>query len=145
MAIEHRRVSAWINAFLDVENRNPHRAVKAALNAAWKSINGQRLDGNCDENVAVAEHYLYARWLISEYSIAMLPIVEAGHLHYSLLKEMGVPVPTEGECAVSRVSIEDFQWTARGASDGSADWLGMSRLGHLGAPREPSPGLPVTR
>jgi hypothetical protein len=145
MSVDDAKVSAIINNALDVSNRNLlFTKVADAVESAWTSVDARRLQGDCDEDLAAAEHYLFCRYLIARYTPLYLPLLEAMSNFYDLGKRLGIGYQ-EGTCPQSRPSISDSRWKARGASDGSADSLGMTRLGHLGAPSDPSPGRPVSR
>jgi hypothetical protein len=52
-----------VYAFLHMSVRHATGSnITDKLENVWKFINGLRNRGNCDENLAVAEHYLYARY-----------------------------------------------------------------------------------
>ena len=91
---------------------------------AWSHTRNLRENGACgDENLAVAEHYLYARYYVAKegyYGWAKMQALITG---YNTLKVAGLKgvLPETGVCKVTSFSRVDVDWSFRGAGDGLDD------------------------
>jgi hypothetical protein len=98
-------------------------AVNPTLKDAWLDVQKQRcLLQNClDENLAAAEHYLFARFAVEE---LLLPItlVEANILGYALTKLIlsffGTTFPSACQCPATPTSAFQVRWGLKGVADG---------------------------
>lgn len=109
-----------LTAFTLAEGTN----VQDRLFDAWSKTKNLRENGNCgDENLAVAEHYLYARYTVATdgHTNHMKFLV----LAYSSVKALGLKgvLPKTGKCEVSPFSRLSYQWGSQGADDGLNDYL----------------------
>lgn len=91
---------------------------------AWSHTRNLRENGACgDENLAIAEHYLYARYEVAKdgHTNGMKFLV----LAYSSVKALGLKglLPETGKCKVSPFSRLGYEWGSRGADDGLDDFL----------------------
>jgi len=112
---------------------NDALAAKRNVQEAWMYLRDNRcLPQNCgDVNMAAAEHYMFARYLVEEGPIPlpaemMLPIVIAAVLSYSLWKlgfevigSHAPPLFCPQACLVMPTSAFQVRWGTRGAQDGS--------------------------
>jgi hypothetical protein len=90
-------------------------------------VNETRLQGNCSNSLAAAEHYLYARWLCATYSpVEVLPLVAMKNVYdtYKMIRTLfpSLPELKEGSCAPSPVSARDDAWMSFGIGDGCTDF-----------------------
>lgn len=137
MSVTHAKVSKFVrDALVRVNLDTRFRSVEDAIESAWTSVNAMRLNGDCGEDLAAAEHYLYCRYLVATHGIWILPILESMSTFYDLAKLLGLTY-SEGSCPPSPPSIADSNWKARGARDGVEDYFGFTKLGSLTAPRTP--------
>ena len=102
----------------------PGNNVQARLFTAWSRLRNRREDGACaDEDLAIAEHYTYARYVVAKdgYTNYMKTLV----LGYSAIKALGLKglLPKTGICEVSSFSRLEYNWSSRGADDGLDDYL----------------------
>lgn len=78
-----------------------------------------------DENYAAAEHYLFARWLVSYTGTAGYALVMLGAAGYTgiklILPDAILQYFKSGSGPVTPASAGDLHWASRGASDGLVD------------------------
>lgn len=101
------------------------------LEVAWMDLRDRRcLPQNCgDENMAAAEHYLFARYMVEDGFLPpdmMLPIVMAAVVGYSLWKfapQMAgyhaPPIFCPENCLVTPTSAFQVKWGLKGAEEGN--------------------------
>ena|SRR5215475_11646178 len=102
----------------------PGSNVQDRLYTAWIRLRNRREAGACsDEELAIAEHYAYARYVVAKdgYTNYMKMLV----LGYSAIKALGLKglLPKTGRCEVSSFSRLEYNWSSRGADDGLEDYL----------------------
>jgi hypothetical protein len=115
---------------------------------AWRKVNQIRLAGNCDDELAAVEHYLYTRFLVATYGPLIYFVIYGMDSFYRILKVARtinpyIPLPQEGPCPPSPNSFADWRWTQTGIEDGWDDFWGLSDLSTLAddAPQHPRPLL----
>jgi hypothetical protein len=113
------------------------------LKDAWLHTRDLRENGGCgDDNLAIAEHYLYARYYVADtgYTNYMKLLI----FGYNSIKALGLKglLPETGTCKVTVFSRLDYAWSSRGADDGLGDHLLGPRTYNydLIAPQPPKPG-----
>lgn len=97
------------------------------LEAAFRDLQSRRcLSENCgDENLAAAEHYLFARYMTEDQGIPAT-IMEAFILGYSGGKLLGAVPSLCTTCPVTPTSSFQVGWAMKGAEDGSVyAWVPM--------------------
>lgn len=109
---------------------------------AWSHTRNLRENGGCgDDNLAVAEHYLYARYYVAEAGYLGWTKMQALITGYNTLKVTGLKgfLPETGACKVTSFSQVDVDWSFRGADDGLND----SRKGSKSPQVLEAPDLPL--
>jgi hypothetical protein len=109
---------------------------------AWSHTRNLRENGACgDENLAVAEHYLYARYFVAEGGYTAWVQMQALIGGYNALKAYGLRglLPETGVCKVTPFSRADVDWSFRGADDGLEDY----RKGSKSPQKLKTPDLPL--
>ena len=100
-----------------------------------------RENGGCgDENLAIAEHYLYARYYVAEEGHLGWAKMQALITGYNAIKGVGAKdiLPQTGVCKVTPYSNLDVAWSFRGSDDGLQDYLKGSKTNlELKAPQPP--------
>jgi len=130
MAVHDLAVQRIVNVALANVNKKHFGKVDKAVEAAWKKVNSIRLQGNCRDDYAAAEHYLYCRYLIATWGPMYVPVLDAMSSFYDALKLIGVTY-REGTCPPSPVSFADSAWKTMGEQDGLSDYLGFTSVGAL--------------
>jgi hypothetical protein len=101
------------------------------LGDAWGHTRNLRENGGCgDENLAIAEHYLYARYFVAENGHSGWAKMQVLITGYNTLKVAGLEgfMPRTGKCKVMPFSSLDVSWSFRGADDGLDDYLRGSKV-----------------
>lgn len=116
--------------------------VAARLEDAWTKVNRVRLQGNCNNDLATVEHYLYARYIVATYGLLTYNVLKGMDSFYRLLKVAQqinpyMPEYREGPCPQSPPTLLDWQWTRTGIEDGLDDFLGFTSPSSLDAPETP--------
>lgn len=109
---------------------------------AWSHTRNLRENGACgDENLAVAEHYLYARYYVAEGGYTGWAKMQALITGYNSMKVYGMKglLPETGVCKVTSFSQVDVDWSFRGADDGLGDY----RKGSKSPQKLKAPDLPL--
>lgn len=108
---------------------------------AWSHTRNLRENGGCgDENLAIAEHYLYARYVVADEGHAGWAKMQALITGYNVIKIFGGKglLPQTGKCKVTNSSPLDIAWSFQGADDGLNDYLKGSKTNiELKAPQPP--------
>jgi hypothetical protein len=127
--VDDNLVISWVD--LSYVVATPTDPASNQLNSMWRWVDQLRLGGNTDENLAAAEHYLYARWLVSAYGPPMQALLLAMGTVYDLLKCVkqnypSLPSPMdwmqESSAPPSVSSPEQWTWTSKGLTDGETDF-----------------------
>jgi hypothetical protein len=95
------------------------------LQDAWSHTRNLRESGGCqDENLAVAEHYLYARFYCAQNCYTGWAWMQALITGYNAIKAAGLDglLPQTGKCKVTPFSDLDVAWSFRGSDDGFRDY-----------------------
>jgi hypothetical protein len=112
------------------------------LRDAWSHTRNLRENGGCsDDNLAIAEHYLYARFYVAEGGHSGWAKMQALITGYNVLKWSSGDtfLPKTGVCKVTSYSALDVDWSFRGADDGLDDYLLGSKVCYdLKAPEPPN-------
>jgi hypothetical protein len=116
-------------------------ATHATVEDAWRDMRDSRcLPQNCgDVNMAAAEHYLFARYVVQESGILppdlMLPTVLAAVAAYSLWKlgfellgRHAPPLFCPQACLVTPTSGFQVRWGSKGATDGNLMTFNKGRI-----------------
>lgn len=113
------------------------------LQDAWSHTRNLRENGACDDpNLAIAEHYLYARFYVAENGYSGYAYMQVLITGYNVIKGVGGKglLPETGKCKVTPYSDLDVAWSFRGADDGLDDYRNGSKTKLvLKAPQPPSP------
>ena len=112
------------------------------LQDAWSHTRNLRENGMCDDgNLAVAEHYLYARYYVAENGHTGWAWMQALITGYNYIKGFGGKglLPETGKCKVTPFSRADVDWSFRGSDDGLRDYLKGSKT----KLELKAPGLPL--
>jgi hypothetical protein len=112
------------------------------LRDAWSHTRNLRENGMCsDGNLAVAEHYLYARYYVAENGHSGWAWMQALITGYNTIKVFGGKdiLPETGKCKVTSFSQEDVDWSFRGSDDGLRDYMKGSKTKLV----LKTPGLPL--
>lgn len=124
MAIDNKKVCEIIKDRIDWSTGASR---PARIGDAFDMINIAREgDFKGDPNYAVAEHYLFARWLTGYTHLFGYILLTAANFSYSVLKSLVEVFGQEqkirlGNGPVTPASVEDFLWAQRGAKDGLDD------------------------
>jgi hypothetical protein len=114
----------------------------ARLKNAWTSTRDLRENGGCsDPNLAIAEHYLYARYYVAENGYTGWTYMQTLITGYNVLKMAGLDgiLPQTGVCAVTPYSDLDVAWSFQGSDDGLNDYKNGSGANYvLKAPEPPN-------
>jgi len=108
--------------------------VQVRLENAWLHVRDRRESGGCgDVNLAIAEHYLYARYAVAKEGRSGWDRMNVLILGYNVIKGVGLDrlLPETGKCKVSQFSKEDVAWSQVGAGDGLADFLRGSKTANF--------------
>lgn len=136
MAINKQKVCEIIKEKIDGASGTTHRE---RISYAFDMINIDRENwAKGDPNYAVAEHYLFARWLTGLLGSPGFILLTWANFLYSVVKSNLQVLGAEqllrfGKGPVTPVSLDDFLWAERGANDGLNDTSSF----HL-----PKPGRP---
>lgn len=110
---------------------------------AWSKTRNLRENGGCaDENLAVAEHYLYARYYVAKEGYWGWTKMQALITGYNTIKVAGLDgiLPETGKCKVTPFSSLDVAWSFQGSDDGLDDHKkGSNGTYKLQPPQPPSP------
>lgn len=96
------------------------------LESAWSNTRQLREQGGCgDENLAVAEHYLYARHKVASGGLASYAMMHFLINGYNGIKMVGLKslLPETGNCKVTGFDAKDGLWSFDGAHDGLKDYF----------------------
>ena len=108
---------------------------------AWSHTRNLRENGACgDQNLAIAEHYLYARYYVAKEGHWGWTKMQALITGYNVTKKVGLEglLPQTGVCQVTPFSKLDVAWSFQGADDGLDDYLNGSQTPQtLNAPQPP--------
>ena len=138
MKVQHFVVGKLVNDELSkVNGSKSHSTVAKAVESAWDALNRRRLLGNCDVNLAAAEHYMFCRYVCANLGVVGFVAMTTAGFVYDDLKKMGIRY-REGKCPTSQPSMEQTIWRDQGCQDGLGDYFGRSKLGSLYAPIIPS-------
>lgn len=146
-----------------VDNQKVHDYIQNALDNHWYGHLGQRISDAFDEvnglrrdqcsnlDLTAADHYLFCRWVIINYSPLVSTVAMAGIGLYDGVYKMGNQIAEmcgggtlqlrTGTCPVSVFSIPVIMWAQTGIADGNIDclynkWADNARIE---APRSPLP------
>lgn len=112
------------------------------LRDAWSHTRNLRENGGCaDENLAIAEHYLYARYYVAEHGHTGWAWMQALITGYNSIKYVSLDgiLPVTGKCKVTPYSPLDVDWSFRGSDDGLKDYLKGNKGNYeLKAPEPPN-------
>ncbi len=140
MSVHHLEVSRIANIALSKANAGPHKKITVALEKAWDMVNYKRLLGDCGEDIASAEHYLFCRYFTAKMGALAVIAIKSAATVYDALKAMGITY-REGTCAPSKLSPQQLEWREQGFWDGFKDHWGYNKLGTLKAPPVPNQSL----
>lgn len=124
MAVNKQKVCQIINEKID---RSSGTSRRERIGYAFDMISVDRENWyKGDQDYAVAEHYLFARWLTAWTGTPGLILLTATNFLYSSLKATLQTIGVEqllrfGKGPVTPVSIDEFIWAERGANDGLGD------------------------
>lgn len=110
------------------------------LQDAWSHTRNLRENGGCeDRNLAIAEHYLYARYYVAENGYSGWTWMQTLITGYNVLKvtSLDALLPKTGVCAVTPYSDLDVAWSFRGSDDGLDDYRQGSGANYT--PKAPEP------
>lgn len=92
---------------------------------AWSKTRNLRENGGCDDaNLAIAEHYLYARYYVADAGYLGWTKMQALITGYNSIKVVGLDgiLPQTGICKVTQYSDLDVAWSFQGSDDGIDDY-----------------------
>lgn len=139
MAINKQKVCEIIKEKIDGSSGTSRRE---RISYAFDMISVDRENwSKGDPNYAVAEHYLFARWITGLLGSPGLILLTVANFTYSVVKSNLQLLGLEqllrfGKGPVTPVSLDDFIWAERGANDG----LGDTNVFHL--PKSGKPDYP---
>lgn len=109
------------------------------LFGAWSDTRNIREGGACgDDNLAAAEHYLYARWYVADNGLGGWAYMQAAITAYEGIKMFGGKglLPETGKCPVSSFDPKAMLWALDGTDDGLGDYFrGTNTAGKIKAPK----------
>lgn len=155
--------NALDNHSLDTSSHAPALSVASRIRNSWTWVMRQRDAGACDEDWAIADHYLNARYAAATGdSAARWTLMSLTYNFVKLLSEIGdglanvVSTPlvgrqvnligpsqparnlmAKGRCIVSPPSLAAISWARRGALDGTNDRTNVAHTQRLIAPTNP--------
>ncbi|MGH9820535.1 MAG: hypothetical protein ACRD43_10235 [Pyrinomonadaceae bacterium] len=100
------------------------------LRDAWSHTRNLRENDRCsDGDLAVAEHYLYARYYVAENGYTGWAYMQTLITGYNTIKMAGGRgiLPETGKCPVTPFSQVDVDWSFRGSDDGLRDYRNGSK------------------
>jgi hypothetical protein len=95
------------------------------LFSAWSDTRNLRENGGCsDENLAIAEHYLYARYYVADNGFTGWAYMQALITGYEGIKMFGGKglLPETGKCKVTPFDPKAALWALDGTDDGLSDY-----------------------
>src|SRR5215471_5137495 len=90
------------------------KTVVAQLEDAWSNTRKLRENGGCDDqNLAIAEHYLYARYYVAKNGYSGWTLMQALITGYNAAKVVGLDgiLPQTGVCRVTPYADLDVAWS----------------------------------
>jgi hypothetical protein len=136
------KIKQYINMLAIVEAAS----TVGRLNNAWDKAQGIRESGGGgDREMAIAEHYFYARYSVAKDGIMEHAKMMALISGYNLIKAAGGKnlLPKTCVCDVTDFSMEDVYWSTLGANEGLEDYFKGSKTANKIEVQDSAPSKPV--